>query len=97
MITAVVIATVGLGIGATTVAFAAIHATLLRPLPYAAPERLVRIYNRRASEPFSVLRRRLPLAGCRRSRRGSSGSRATPGEPCRSATASSRRGCAAAS
>ncbi len=45
LITAVIVATVGLGIGATTVAFAAIHATLLRPLPYAAPERLVRIYT----------------------------------------------------
>ena len=56
LITAVVIATVGLGIGATTVAFAAIHATLLRPLPYAAPERLVRIYTDAPPTrfPFSV-------------------------------------------
>jgi putative ABC transport system permease protein len=56
LITAVIVATVGLGIGATTVAFAAIHATLLRPLPYAAPERLVRIYTDAPPNrfPFSV-------------------------------------------
>ena len=43
--TAVIVGTVGLGIGATTVAFSAVHAALLRPLPYPDPERLVRIYT----------------------------------------------------
>ena len=38
-------ATVGLGIGATTVIFAAVNAALLQPLPYAEPARLVRIYT----------------------------------------------------
>jgi putative ABC transport system permease protein len=37
--------TVGLGIGATTVVVAALDAALLRPLPYADPDRLVRIYT----------------------------------------------------
>jgi len=45
MMTMTIVATVGLGIGATTVIFSAVHAALLRPLPYADPERLVRIYT----------------------------------------------------
>ena len=45
MMTLTIVATVGLGIGATTVIFGAIHAALLRPLPYADPDRLVRIYT----------------------------------------------------
>jgi putative ABC transport system permease protein len=40
-----IIASVGLGLGATAAIFGAINATLLRPLPYAEPERLVRIYT----------------------------------------------------
>ena len=43
VMTLTIVATVGLGIGATTVIFGAIDAALLRPLPYAHPERLVRI------------------------------------------------------
>ena len=45
VLTLTVIATVGLGIGATTAIFAAIDAALLRPLPYPEPDRLVRIYT----------------------------------------------------
>jgi len=45
MMTFTIIVTVGLGIGATTVIFSAIHAALLRPLPYADAGRLVRIYT----------------------------------------------------
>src|SRR5512138_3505954 len=40
-----IVVTVGLGIGATTAMFAVVEAALLRPLPYAAPEELVRIYT----------------------------------------------------
>ena len=43
--TAIIITTVGLGIGATTTIFAAIDAALLRPLPYRDPAKLVRIYT----------------------------------------------------
>ena len=45
MLTLTVVATVGLGIGATTAIFGAVNAALLRPLPYADPDRLVRIYT----------------------------------------------------
>jgi len=56
MMTMTIVATVGLGIGATTVIFSAVHAALLRPLPYADPERLVRIYTDAPPNkfPFSV-------------------------------------------
>ena len=45
ILTLTILLTVGLGIGATTVIFAAIEAAFLRPLPYAHPERLVWIYT----------------------------------------------------
>src|SRR5688572_14484000 len=40
-----IVATVGLGIGATTAMFAVVDAAFLRSLPYAAPGELVRIYT----------------------------------------------------
>ena len=45
VLTLTIVATVGLGIGATAAMFAVVDAALLRPLPYAAPAELVRIYT----------------------------------------------------
>lgn len=45
VLTLTIIVTVGLGLGATAAIFSAVSAALLRPLPYASPENLVRIYT----------------------------------------------------
>src|SRR4029077_1696003 len=52
MMTLTIVFTVGLGIGATTVIFSAIDAALLRPLPYADPGRLVRVYTHAPPNKF---------------------------------------------
>jgi putative ABC transport system permease protein len=56
VMTLTIVATVGLGIGATTVIFSAVNAALLRPLPYPDADRLVRIYTDAPPNkfPFSV-------------------------------------------
>ena len=45
VLTLTIIVTVGLGLGATAAIFSAVSAAILRPLPYAEPENLVRIYT----------------------------------------------------
>ena len=45
IVTLTILATVGLGLGATTVMFTAVDAAMFRPLPYTDPGQLVRIYT----------------------------------------------------
>ena len=55
--TAVAILTLALGIGANTAIFSAVNSVLLQPLPFRAPDRLVRIFSTRETEE------RYPVSG----------------------------------
>jgi putative ABC transport system permease protein len=49
--TAAAVLTLGLGIGVTTTTFTVADAIIFRPLPYAQPERLVKIWGRSSAHP----------------------------------------------
>ena len=66
--TLLAVASLAIGIGFNTALFALVDALLFRPLPVAAPDRLVDVYTsaRRLGRPFSTSRSRLPRPARRR-------------------------------
>jgi predicted permease len=53
-LTATILLTVGLGIGATVTVFSAVYGVLLKPLPYKEPELLYRIYSDHPNGTFPL-------------------------------------------
>lgn len=52
--TAVVVATLALGVGANTAIFSVVDGIILRPLPYREPERILSVVSSRKGEPMAV-------------------------------------------
>jgi putative ABC transport system permease protein len=52
--TIVALLTLAIGIGATSAIFSAVHAVVLQPLPYPAPDRLVNVYEDYQGQPGGV-------------------------------------------
>ena len=83
----VAILTLALGIGATTTMFSVVYATLLRPPPFADPERLVILFNTSVTPREGL--RAAPLVDaqrrsrCERQRRRSRPSRRSRARCCR--------------
>lgn len=48
--TAIILLTLALAIGANTAVFSAVHAVLLKPLPYPDPDRIAMLYEKRPAE-----------------------------------------------
>jgi putative ABC transport system permease protein len=66
--TAVAVVTLALGIGGTTAMFSLVNALVLKPLPYAAVDRLVRVSSVRPVDPdnrAAFRPTRTPRPGCR--------------------------------
>ena len=63
-VTSVAVLTLALGIGGTTTMFSVVYAALLRPAPFADPDRLVMLYVTRttATEGFVRLRWSRPIS-----------------------------------
>jgi hypothetical protein len=78
----IALATMAAGIGSTTAVFSLIDGILIRPLPFAAPERLFHADDIGMRGPFDTLRAnsRLPIAVCGPSAHAAGASKAGVGE-----------------
>src|ERR1700692_5155461 len=56
LLTVVIVASLGIGIGANSAIFSAVDALLLRPLPYPHPDRLAAVWLHSPESEFCVIR-----------------------------------------